>query len=400
MTGIPSLLTPTVDRNPRGHAWSAWLRHHGWRSLLNVTGGFATTGHLPVGACVIVANHNSHADTAALLAAIPTRSRPVVAAAADYWMKDTIRAAACRGLASGFPVRREGGGSADLEAARALLVQGRAVVVFPEGTRSSDGRVGTFHSGAFRLAAGAGVPLVPAGIVGTRQLLAPHGAPRIASVAVHFGTPVLDASPDKMRDEVERLSAFPPERGDSVVRQRVAMFAHSRWALLLVFCWALMEALVWPLVPELLLVALVVAAPRRWCALAGAAVAGSLAGGLLGFQLAVGGVTLPQPLTTARMHAIVAAEIRDEGAAAVRHQPLSGIPYKVYVSKSGSGGVAVGRFAVESLVARGSRIALVCLLIALLGLSLRRLRRFYPLAIGVGAAGFLIGLAQVVSVWS
>ena len=130
---------------------------------------------LPPGPCVIVANHSSHADTAALIAALPARRQPAVAAAADYWFRGGVRPAICRALCAAFPVRRSGGGSADLAAAARLLAAGHDVIVFPEGTRSRDGQTGDFHRGAARLAAAAGAPLVPAGISGTRTLLPPGG---------------------------------------------------------------------------------------------------------------------------------------------------------------------------------------------------------------------------------
>ena len=166
-----------------------------WRTVLTLTGGLRVHGAvaLPAGPCVIVANHRSHADTAALLAAVPARRRPAVAAAADYWFRGGVRPRICRVLCAAFPVRRSGGGSADLADAARLLAAGRDVIVFPEGTRSRDGRTGDFHRGAARLAAAAGVPLVPVGLSGTGTLLPPGGSARRARrapVIVRFGAPV------------------------------------------------------------------------------------------------------------------------------------------------------------------------------------------------------------------
>jgi 1-acyl-sn-glycerol-3-phosphate acyltransferase len=166
-----------------------------WRTVLALTGGLRVSGAatLPAGPCVIVANHRSHADTAALLAAVPARRRPAVAAAADYWFRGGVRPGVCRVLCAAFPVRRSGGGSADLAAAARLLAAGHDVIIFPEGTRSRDGRTGDFHRGAARLAATADVPLVPAGLSGTGTLLPPGGSarrPRRVAVIVRFGAPV------------------------------------------------------------------------------------------------------------------------------------------------------------------------------------------------------------------
>ena len=171
-----------------------------WRTVLTLTGGLRVYGAaaLPAGPCVIVANHRSHADTAALIAALPARRQPAVAAAADYWFRGALRPEICRVLCAAFPVRRAGGGSADLAAAAWLLMAGHDVIVYPEGTRSRDGQTGDFHRGAARLAAAAGVPLVPAGISGTGTLLPPDGATRRtrrAAVIVRIGAPVSVATP-------------------------------------------------------------------------------------------------------------------------------------------------------------------------------------------------------------
>jgi 1-acyl-sn-glycerol-3-phosphate acyltransferase len=166
-----------------------------WRGVFTLTGGLRVQGAaaLPAGPCVVVANHCSHADTAALIAALPARRQPAVAAAADYWFQGGMRPAICRLLCAAFPVRRSGGGSADLAAAARLLASGRDVIVFPEGSRSRDGRTAEFHRGAARLAAAAGAPLVPVGISGTGTLLPPQASGRRrqrTTVIVRIGAPV------------------------------------------------------------------------------------------------------------------------------------------------------------------------------------------------------------------
>ena len=173
---------------------------------------------------MIVANHSSHADTAALIAALPARRQPTVAAAADYWFRGGVRPAICRALCAAFPVRRSGGGSADLAAAARLLAAGQDVIVYPEGTRSRDGEIGDFHRGAARLAAAAGAPLVPAGISGTRTLLPPGGPGRSrrTAVTVRFGTPLFVSPPDSGSMIVNTFRCYSPqtvhdhERGPAV----------------------------------------------------------------------------------------------------------------------------------------------------------------------------------------
>jgi len=121
------------------------LRHWVWRLMSAVSGGGTVTGKWRAsGGCVVVANHSSHADTAALLAALPSKAKPVFVAAADYWFDVPVRRFIAGSLAGVLPVRRSGGGNFDalLAAARPALATGRVVVIYPEGTRSTNGIVG------------------------------------------------------------------------------------------------------------------------------------------------------------------------------------------------------------------------------------------------------------------
>lgn len=395
----------TASRRSRGHRWGqtvrAGARRQLWRLALTSTGGLRVDGRLPAGGCVVVANHASHADTAAVLAALPASARPVVVCAADYW-RDASRARrlVSRTLVSTHPVRRGGGGGTDLAGAAAALRDGRAVVVFPEGTRSRDGQIRDFRSGAFRLAETAAVPVVPVGIAGTRDVLPAHGRLRRAPVAVRIGGPLAGGDPGSARRDVARLAAPTATRPDSVWRQRLARLALSPAGPLVVAGWSVAEALSWPLVPEVVVGVLVLAAPRSVLRLVAAAVIGSAVGGLLALGLARAGWTVPQPLVTDAMRVEVRHEVAAHGAAAVAHQPMSGIPLKVYAAEGGRARVSPLDFTIGSLSGRGRRIAVVGALLALAGAALGRLRHLYPAVVAVGLTAFAIGLAHVVRTWS
>ncbi len=136
---------------------------------------------LPREPVVFVANHASHADTVVLLEVL-ARGRPLaVAAADDYWFKDTLKGLALAGSLGAFPFPREG--ARGLRRTEELLAAGWSVLIYPQGTRGG----GKFRSGIGRLAA-AGAVLVPVGVVGTRHVL-PKGAkrPRRHAVSVHIG---------------------------------------------------------------------------------------------------------------------------------------------------------------------------------------------------------------------
>ncbi|WP_327370029.1 lysophospholipid acyltransferase family protein [Streptomyces sp. NBC_01217] len=382
---------------------TAALRRGLWWGVLSLTGGVERRGRLPRGGCVVVANHSSHADTAALLAALDARHTPAIGAAADYWFASPWRRRICRRLAAGFPVRRSGGGMDDLLSMADELRAGRAVVLFPEGTRGGDGELGSFHRGALVLAERAGVPVVPVGIAGTDRLLPKHGRLRSALVRVSIGDPLPSAlTPEEARDAVAALHArtvAEPLR-DSAARRRVASVVTSRWGIPLASLWALAEALSWPLMPELLLGAVCVAVPRAAPKMSLAALAGSLAGGLLALQLASAGVQLPAPMTTDRMRAEVRGELVLEGASAVRHQPWNGIPFKVYGAEAGRAEVPALDWLTASAAARGSRTLTVGLGFAAFGLLMRRHRRHYGRYLVLLGGGFTAGLSLIVHGWS
>lgn len=90
-----------------------------------------------------------------------------------------------------FPVETE---SADPSATREvvrLLEAGQAVMIFPEGGRSRDGRLQRFKPGAFRLACSQGAPIVPVTIIGGHEAWPPHRiVPRPGRVTIVFHPPV------------------------------------------------------------------------------------------------------------------------------------------------------------------------------------------------------------------
>jgi membrane protein YqaA with SNARE-associated domain len=333
-----------------------------------------------------------------LLAACHGR-RVRVAAAADYWFSRGWRARICRAAVGAFAVRRDGGGSADLAAMTEFLRSGGVVLIFPEGTRSRDGVIGPFHRGALRLAAAADVPVVPVGINGTARLLPVHGTPWFATVGVRIGEPTTPSLGEDVRSTVVQLASVRPV-ADARSRRRLAAFATSRLGLLAVAVWSFAEAFSWPFVPELLVAVLVLAAPRAVVRLVPVAVAASVLGCVTAYAAAGAGMHFPAPLTTPRMHTVVVEQTAAQGADAVRAQPLSGIPVKVYAEAAGEASVPVAPYALNVLAGRGLRIALIGAGAALVGAVLSLRRRFYPAVVLPSLGAFGAGLAQVVATWS
>src|SRR5690606_15707306 len=93
-----------------------------------------------------------------------------------------------------IPIDRRGGDASRraLEAATRVLERGELFGIYPEGTRSRDGRLHKGHTGAARLALRTGAPLVPVGIIGTRDIQPPGArVPRpFAACIIRFGRPI------------------------------------------------------------------------------------------------------------------------------------------------------------------------------------------------------------------
>jgi 1-acyl-sn-glycerol-3-phosphate acyltransferase len=166
---------------------------------------------------VIVANHASHLDTAVLVSTLPAkrRRRTAVGVASDYFFDSWVRTGASAIAFNAFPI--EHGDGALTSTPAKLLVKGWSVVIFPEGTRSSDGFVRPFRHSAAQLAIDCQVPVVPVGILGTYAAM-PRGSywpvPGRPRVSVRYGAPILPQSDEttdefgtKIADAVKQLLA-------------------------------------------------------------------------------------------------------------------------------------------------------------------------------------------------
>jgi 1-acyl-sn-glycerol-3-phosphate acyltransferase len=149
----------------------AWLRVY---HRLSIDG----RNHVPKrGTFVLVANHASHLDTLCLLAALPLRRllRTYTAAAADYFFASAGIAAAAAVLAcNALPFQRRSRAQLrqSLNLCRRLLGQEASVLIlYPEGTRSSDGQMQPFRPGIGALLAGTPVAALPCYLEGTGRAL-------------------------------------------------------------------------------------------------------------------------------------------------------------------------------------------------------------------------------------
>jgi 1-acyl-sn-glycerol-3-phosphate acyltransferase len=201
--------TPVV-RQFRAVAQGAGLKPLVWSEVAPAVAGVESLVGLR-GPVVFVANHSSHLDAPLVLCSLPPlwRRETLVAAAADYFFEDWWRAVGTALIFGTVPLDRTGGASATVGSSGApssarpattpygLLDEGWSLLLFPEGTRSVDGQMSGFKTGAARLSIGAGAPVVPIGIRGSFAAMPRGRSWPIAGrprVAVRFG-PAMRALP-------------------------------------------------------------------------------------------------------------------------------------------------------------------------------------------------------------
>src|ERR1700730_2539808 len=173
---------------------------------------------------IFVLNHSSHLDAPTILTALPTRWRrkAVVGAASDHFFDTWYRSIATTIVFNAFPIARSGG-LRSARMARQLISEGWSLVLFPEGSRTPDGWVGEFRTGAAWLAMEAGVPVVPRALIGAYQAM-PRGRswpkPGRPPVRIRFGLPIRPL-------EGERPSAFSDRLRQGL--GKVLEEDHSSW---------------------------------------------------------------------------------------------------------------------------------------------------------------------------
>lgn len=145
------------------------------------------------GGAVFVSNHSSALDAVVMLQALPNRFRyrAFVVAAADSIFKRKWEGILTQTLINTFPIPRAGGARPMLDILKKHLQRRWSVVIFPEGTLSRTGNIGTFKKGAAILAVDARVPIVPAYIEGLYEVFPRfRKIPRRHPASIKFGDPL------------------------------------------------------------------------------------------------------------------------------------------------------------------------------------------------------------------
>ncbi|HOB75380.1 MAG TPA: lysophospholipid acyltransferase family protein [Phycisphaerae bacterium] len=169
----------------------------------------------PKGGALLVCNHQSFLDPVLVTMALHREG--------NYMARDSLfRSRLFRVLIeslNAFPVRRNTADLGAIKEAMRRIKQGRVVVVYPEGTRTEDGRIGPMFPGLAAIAKKTGVPIVPTLIDGVFQAWPRNRKwPSLGDVIVEYGRPILPA-------EYEHLSA---EELIELIRDRLIAM-QQRW---------------------------------------------------------------------------------------------------------------------------------------------------------------------------
>ncbi len=170
----------------------------------------------PTGGVILASNHLSFVDSVVIPVVVPRKV--AFLAKKDYFEGTGIKGFLTRAWFVGIgmlPVDRDDPQAAinSLDTALEVVGRGEAFGIYPEGTRSRDGRLYRGRTGAAHVALTAGVPIVPVAVRGTEDLM-PVGTnrPRLVKVHVTFGEPL---------DFTGRFDGVPLGRARRVVTDEV-----------------------------------------------------------------------------------------------------------------------------------------------------------------------------------
>jgi len=173
---------------------------------------------IPLGTCIFAANHTSSADAPAIVGAIPRRIAILLKRSLFEW---PIVGQAFH-LAHFIPVDRFNRESAitSLEKATAALRGGQSFLIYPEGTRSPDGRLQEFKKGTAVMAIKAGVPIVPIACSGAHRIMEKRKISiKPGEIVVEFLAPIdstqytldqREALNDRLQDQL--AAGLPPDQ--------------------------------------------------------------------------------------------------------------------------------------------------------------------------------------------
>ena len=205
IVGPPLLLYTLVTKDPDPIYWGGVKGVMFFVRAVGVCVRVKGMERIPLGVCLFVANHTSAADAPAIVGAIPRRVAILLKESLFKW---PIVGAAFRS-AHFIPVNRSARDSAiaSVEKATEAMKAGQSFLIYPEGTRSPDGRLQEFKKGAAVMAIKAGVPIVPMVCSGAHRIMEKKSLViRPGEIVVEFLAPI-DSSKYTFeeRDELNKI---------------------------------------------------------------------------------------------------------------------------------------------------------------------------------------------------
>jgi 1-acyl-sn-glycerol-3-phosphate acyltransferase len=170
-------------------AWYWFVRNLVRYGLFKASGGLTTKGKSNVprqGPLILAPNHVSHLDPPVIACTLP---RKVTFMAKEELFRNKLFGGLIRSLQA-FPVKRGEGDTEAIRKAIQFVEDGRALLIFPEGTRGDGVTMLPVNRGVVMLAKRTGAPVLPIGIVGTHKKW-PKGSskPKWGRVVVSYGKP-------------------------------------------------------------------------------------------------------------------------------------------------------------------------------------------------------------------
>jgi 1-acyl-sn-glycerol-3-phosphate acyltransferase len=184
IVGPPLIVYAWITKNPDPVYWAGVKGVMFFVRAVGVRVRVLGLERIPAGVCLFVANHTSSADAPAVVGAIPRRVALILK---ESLFKFPIVGQAFSS-AHFVPVNRSAHDSAvaSVEKATEILRAGQSFLIYPEGTRSPDGRLQRFKKGAVVMAINAGVPIVPMVCSGAHRIMEKR------SLVIHPGEIVVE----------------------------------------------------------------------------------------------------------------------------------------------------------------------------------------------------------------
>lgn len=140
------------------------------------------------GSAILASNHDSNLDSLMLMAVV---KRQIFFLAGEKLFKKWWLGPILKATGQIFVDRAGADKSESIRRAQEVLSSGNLFGIYPEGTRSPDGKLQNAKSGAVRLALSSKAPIIPIGMIGTFEILSKHDKfPKFSKCSINIGKPI------------------------------------------------------------------------------------------------------------------------------------------------------------------------------------------------------------------